>query len=60
MRCKVPSAQRMLTLQLLELERDKCIARKVYAEVPPRVEYSLTPLGRTLEPVVSALCSWGN
>lgn len=57
---RVPGAtQRMLTRQLRELERDCCIERKVYPEVPPKVDYSLTPRGRTLEPVVKALCYWG-
>jgi DNA-binding HxlR family transcriptional regulator len=50
---------RMLTLQLRELERDQIVARQAYAEVPPRVEYSLTPLGRTLEPALAALRDWG-
>lgn len=50
--------QRMLTNQLRELERDGLIARKVYAEVPPKVEYSITPFGKTLEPVLSALKQW--
>ncbi len=60
LRRRVPGAtQRMLTLQLRELERDGCIARKVYTNVPPKVEYSITPFGRTLEPVVKALCYWG-
>jgi DNA-binding HxlR family transcriptional regulator len=60
LRRRIPGAtQRMLTLQLRELERSGCIVRTVYAQVPPKVEYSITPHGRTLEPVVSALCRWG-
>jgi DNA-binding HxlR family transcriptional regulator len=56
----VPLAtQRMLTHQLRELESDKLIHRQVFAEVPPRVEYSLTPYGKTLVPVLQALCNWG-
>lgn len=51
--------QRMLTNQLRELEKDKVVYRKVYAEVPPRVEYSLTEYGRTLEPVMLAMREWG-
>jgi DNA-binding HxlR family transcriptional regulator len=50
---------RMITLQLRELEADSIIARTVYPEVPPRVEYELTEFGRTLEPVLLALRNWG-
>ena len=52
--------QRMLTNQLRELEADGLVHRRVHAEVPPRVEYSLTERGRTLEPVLSALKAWGD
>jgi len=51
--------QRMLTKQLRELEADGLIARKVYPEVPPKVEYSMTEYGMTLEPVIKALQEWG-
>jgi DNA-binding HxlR family transcriptional regulator len=51
--------QRMLTAQLRELEADGLIVRVVFAEVPPRVEYSLSVKGRTLEPVIMALRAWG-
>lgn len=56
----IPGAtQRMLTLQLRELEADGIVARKVYAEVPPKVEYSLTEMGRSLAPILAALQQWG-
>src|SRR4051794_8517647 len=51
--------QKMLTQQLREMERDGIVHRKVYPEVPPKVEYSVTPLGRSLKPVVAAMCKWG-
>jgi DNA-binding HxlR family transcriptional regulator len=51
--------QRVLTLQLRELEHDGLITRTVFAEVPPRVEYELTPLGRSLEPLLRVLGAWG-
>lgn len=51
--------QQMLTLQLRELERDGIIHREVYREVPPKVEYSLTDLGRALDPTLRAMLDWG-
>ena len=51
-------SQRMLTVTLRGLERDGLVARTVYPEVPPRVEYSLTPLGTTLRELVRALVAW--
>lgn len=52
--------QRVLTLQLRELEADGLVSRTVFPEVPPRVEYELTPLGRTLEPILMAIREWGD
>jgi DNA-binding HxlR family transcriptional regulator len=51
---------RMLTNQLRELEDDGLVERKVYAQVPPKVEYSLSPLGRSMEPILLALKAWGD
>ncbi|HBN9689326.1 helix-turn-helix domain-containing protein [Pseudomonas aeruginosa] len=51
--------QRMLTLQLRELEADRIIAREIYREVPPKVEYSLSPMGLTLVPIINAMREWG-
>ena len=53
-------AQRSITLQLRQLEQDGIIERKVFAEVPPRVEYSLTEFGKTLHPVLKAMKEWGD
>lgn len=52
--------QRMLTNQLREMEADGLITRTVYAEVPPKVEYSLTERGRSLDPVIRALKTWSD
>ncbi len=52
--------QRSLTKQLRELEADEIVSREVFAVVPPRVEYSLTPKGKALAPVVQALHRWGS
>ncbi|HYV37692.1 MAG TPA: helix-turn-helix domain-containing protein [Gemmataceae bacterium] len=47
-----------LTQQLREMEADGIIHREVYAQIPPKVEYSLTPLGKTLKPVLNAMHCW--
>ena len=51
-------SQRMLTVTLRQLERDGLVTRTVYPVVPPRVEYALTPLGRTLHSTIQALVTW--
>lgn len=50
---------KMLTQQLRELEADGIIHREVYPVVPPKTEYSLTDYGKTLNPIVQAICAWG-
>ncbi len=56
----IPSVtQRMITAQLRELEHDRIISRKIYPEVPPKVEYSLTPFGLELKPLLYSLREWG-
>jgi len=50
---------KMLTQQLRELEQDEIISRKVYSEIPPKVEYNLTLLGKTIIPVIDLLSDWG-
>jgi DNA-binding HxlR family transcriptional regulator len=53
------TTQRMLTLQLRELEEDGVIERKVYAQVPSKVDYSLSPRGESLKPIIDAMWHWG-
>ncbi|ENJ6136155.1 MarR family transcriptional regulator [Bacillus anthracis] len=57
-RLKPNITQRMLTLQLRELEADGIIHREVYREVPPKVEYSLTELGESLRPIILLMMEW--
>lgn len=52
-------SQKVLTSNLREMEADLLVERKVYAEVPPRVEYSLTELGQSLKPILDSLWAWG-
>ncbi|HAP15716.1 MAG TPA: MarR family transcriptional regulator [Lactococcus sp.] len=52
-------SQKMLTQQLRELEADNIIVRKVYNQVPPKVEYSISPYGESLNNILDSLCSWG-
>ena len=54
------ATERMITLQLRELEADGVVDRHIYAEVPPRVEYELTAFGRTLEPLLQHMQQWGS
>lgn len=52
-------SQKVLTTQLRDMEEKGLVSRKVYAEVPPRVEYSLTELGKSLNPILDAMRVWG-
>ena len=49
-----------MTEQLRELEDKKIIKRTIYPEIPPKVEYSLTEIGSSIEPILKTLCDWGN
>ena len=51
--------QKMLTQQLREMEEDGIIHREIYLQVPPKVEYSLTPLGESLKPILDSMHEWG-
>ncbi len=52
-------SQKVLTAQLRDMENSGLLTRTVYAEVPPRVEYSLTELGKSLKPILDAMWNWG-
>lgn len=52
-------SQKVLTAQLRDMEENGLVHREAYAEVPPRVEYSLTELGRSLKPILDSMWSWG-
>lgn len=52
-------SQKVLTAQLRDMEANGLVHREVYAEVPPRVEYSLTEVGRSLKPILDAMSAWG-
>ena len=52
-------SQKVLTAQLRDMENSGLLTRTVYAEVPPRVEYSLTDLGKSLKPILNAIWTWG-
>ena len=52
-------SQKVLTAQLRDMESNGLVNRKVYSEIPPRVEYSLTELGRSLKPILDAMWDWG-
>ncbi len=54
------ASSKMLTKQLRELEQDGILSRKIYPVIPPKVEYSLTPFGKTAIPLVETLCEWGS
>lgn len=54
-----PITKKMLSQQLKDLEENGMVSRKVYAEVPPKVEYSLTEKGKSILPLLNTMCEWG-
>src|SRR5215813_13458075 len=61
LRKRIPAVtQRMLTQQLRDLERHGLVSRVHHKEIPPRVEYSVTPLGRSLHPIFKSVCDWAS
>ena len=58
-RSLAPISQKVLAAKLREMEADGLVRREVFPETPPRVEYTLTPLGESLRPVIQALAAWG-
>ena len=58
-RCIPEATQKMLTQTLRELEKDGLVHRKVFPQLPPKVVYSITRYGRTLDPLLIMLCAWG-
>src|SRR5262245_45013714 len=61
LRRRIPRvSQRMMTQQLRDLERHGIVERVQYLEIPPRVVYSVTPLGRSLHPIFKSVCEWGD
>lgn len=61
LRRRIPKvSQRMITQQLRDLERYGIVERMYHPEIPPRVVYSVTPLGRSLHPIFKSVCDWGS
>lgn len=57
---RIPAVtQRMLTLQLRELENDGIVSRHIYRQIPPKVDYTLTPFGKSLQPLIDEMRNWG-
>lgn len=54
-----PITEKMLAQQLREMEKDGIVHRQIYLQAPPRVDYSLTPLGKSLQPILQAMHDWG-